>query len=381
MRVLALGGCGQEGKNAVQDLLERSPDVTEIVIADLNGPRAAELADKYGSRTRALQLDVNDKPALIAAMQASDVVSSFVGPYYRFGPQILEASIEAGRNFVDICDDPEATLAELELDGAAKAAGISAVIGMGASPGMFNVVAAYGAQFLDSVEDIELEWCVSVTDFEDTGVSAAMSHVFHMINGDHPQFIDGEMVSLPAMSGEKKIWYPLFGDTIGYYVGHPEPLTLPRYFPGLRNATNRGAIPGLDDLLRAFRMTGLASDTPITLAGGTIRPRDMASALLATASLGDEADLPPPNAGGRIIVRGKKDGHFQERQYLILHPLNMGPNTGFSAAIGIAMMGRGQITTKGAFAPEGGVDPNIFMSELNRRDYRWEETVITKKAI
>jgi saccharopine dehydrogenase (NAD+, L-lysine-forming) len=189
------------------------------------------------------------------------------------------------------------------------------------------------------------------------------------------------MVSLPAMSGEKKIWYPLFGDTIGYYVGHPEPLTLPRYFPGLRNATNRGAIPGLDDLLRAFRMTGLASDTPITLAGGTIRPRDMASALLATASLGDEADLPPPNAGGRIIVRGKKDGQFQERQYLILHPLNMGPNTGFSAAIGIAMMGRGQITTKGAFAPEGGVDPNIFMSELNRRDYRWEETVITKKAI
>lgn len=381
MRVLALGGCGQEGKNAVQDLLERSPDVTEIIIADLNGARAAELASHYGSRVRAVQLDVNDKPALLSAMTDCDVVSSFVGPYYRFGRQILQASIEAKRNFVDICDDPEATLEELDLDDAAKAAGISAVVGMGASPGMFNVVAAYGAQYLDHVEDIELEWCVSVTDFEDTGVSAAMSHVFHMINGDHPQFVDGQMVNLPAMSGEKTIYYPLFGETIGYYVGHPEPLTLPRYFPGLKNATNRGSIPGLDDLLRAFRATGLASNMPIKLPGGEVRPRDVASALLAIAPLPPLEQLPPPNAGGRIIVRGTKDGQFHERQYLIMEPLNMGPNTGFSAAIGIAMMGRGQITTKGVFAPEGGVDPNVFMAELERRNYKWEETVITKRMI
>jgi len=246
---------------------------------------------------------------------------------------------------------------------------------------MFNVVARYGAQYLDLVEDIELEWCVSMTDIEDTGVSAAMAHVFHIINGDHAQFLNGEIVYVPAMSGEKKIPFPLFEDNVGYYVGHPEPLTLPRYFPGLRTATNRGSIPGLDNVLRAFRATGLTLDTVVDVPGGRVRPRDVAAVLMGLLPLPPEDGLPPPNTGGRIIVRGRKDGNFEERHYLIVEPLNMGPCTGWSAAIGIAMMGRGQIVTRGAFAPEGGVNPEIFMHELKQRGFRWEETSIRRREI
>ncbi|MGI4744687.1 MAG: saccharopine dehydrogenase family protein [Janthinobacterium lividum] len=375
MRILALGGCGQEGKKAVGEMV-KLPDLTELVIADLNGEKALQHAQLHGARARGLQLDVMDRPRLLEQMRQADVVVSFVGPYYRFGQHVLTAAIEAQRNFVDICDDPDATVMELELDDACQTAGISALIGMGCSPGSFNVVAAYGAQYLDVVHDIELEWCVSVNDIEDTGTSAAMPHVFHIIDGEHQQFLNGKLTNVASMSGRKTVSFPLFGELETYFVGHPEPITLPRYFKDLRTATNRGCLPGIDDLLRSFQQAGMTSDVPVGVAGAQVRPRDLAGVLLANAPLSPAAASLPPNCGGRIIVRGLKDGRVEERQYLITAPLNMSPNTGCAAAVGVAMMGRGQITRKGAFAPEGGVDPNIFMMEMSKIGFTWEETII-----
>jgi saccharopine dehydrogenase-like NADP-dependent oxidoreductase len=183
------------------------------------------------------------------------------------------------------------------------------------------------------------------------------------------------------MSGEKKTFFPGFGEVTIYYVGHPEPTTLPRYYPDLRNATCRGAIPGIDDVLRNYRLFGLTSDVAVDIPGGRIRPRDLAAVLLGAAPMPPADQLPPPHGGGRVIVRGRKDGIFEERQYLIIDPLKMSPNTGCAAAVGTAMMGRGQITTKGVFAPEGGVEPATFLRELAKLGFTWEETIIRKGSL
>ena len=47
---------------------------------------------------------------------------------------ILKAAIEAHVNIVDIDDDFDATKDSLDLDKSAQKAGITAIIGMGASP-------------------------------------------------------------------------------------------------------------------------------------------------------------------------------------------------------------------------------------------------------
>jgi saccharopine dehydrogenase-like NADP-dependent oxidoreductase len=39
--------------------------------------------------------------------------------------------------------------------------------------------------------------------------------------------------------------------------------------------------------------------------------------------------------------------------------------TGLSAAVGILMMGRGQIAEKGVYAPEGCVDSALFLEQLD----------------
>ncbi|MGT2491050.1 saccharopine dehydrogenase NADP-binding domain-containing protein [Cupriavidus basilensis] len=82
----------------------------------------------------ALAVDARDRAALTDILRRYDVVVSTIGPYYLFGTTVLECAIDAGCHYIDICDDPEPTLDMLGLHLKARAAGITAIVGMGAQP-------------------------------------------------------------------------------------------------------------------------------------------------------------------------------------------------------------------------------------------------------
>ncbi|GAA5108266.1 hypothetical protein [Haloechinothrix salitolerans] len=71
---------------------------------------------------------------------------------------MLSAAIATTTNYLDICDDWEPTLQMLELDGAARAAGVTAVIGMGASPGSSNLLALLAMNQCDTVDRVYTAW-------------------------------------------------------------------------------------------------------------------------------------------------------------------------------------------------------------------------------
>lgn len=105
MRVLALGGAGQEGARAVADLA-KSPQVDAVVVGDINLEAANRLQASIGSaKVTAARIDATDDQQLAGASRDVDVVLTFVGPYFRFGVPILKAAIAAGCHYVDICDD------------------------------------------------------------------------------------------------------------------------------------------------------------------------------------------------------------------------------------------------------------------------------------
>jgi saccharopine dehydrogenase-like NADP-dependent oxidoreductase len=97
--------------------------------------------------------------------------------------------------YVDICDDPEPTLAMFELDQRAQEAGVGALIGMGASPGLSNLLAARAARHLDSVTDCYTVWPLDVRSPGQHGAtmdeardangrpSAAAIHLMEQISG------------------------------------------------------------------------------------------------------------------------------------------------------------------------------------------------------
>ncbi|MBW2087346.1 MAG: saccharopine dehydrogenase, partial [Deltaproteobacteria bacterium] len=58
---------------------------------------------------------------------------------------------EARCHYIDINDDWEPTLDMLKLDEEARQAGITAIIGMGASPGVSNLLAVKAMSLFDTI--------------------------------------------------------------------------------------------------------------------------------------------------------------------------------------------------------------------------------------
>lgn len=366
MKIIALGGAGQEGSRTVRDLVD-STMVASVVIGDINIDAGNRLKQDIDSdKVSTLQVDATVNAELVNAFKNVDVVISFVGPYYRFGLPILKAAIDAGCNYVDICDDAEPTIEMLKLHDQAKLAGIVAVIGCGVSPGTLNVLARDAANRLDQVEDLHFRWNVSSTDVEgDISQSAAVEHAIHIVDGDVIQYLDGEWKKVPAMSGSERVHYPILGDCEAYYLGHPEPVTIPRYIKGLRNVTQKGGILGLDEVLRAFRELGLTSDEPLQLRNGSVRPSEVAVALLGRLPEPDPADLPPAISELMLIATGTRAERPVKLTYIVSG--RMGPLTGIPASVAAQMIADGQISQKGVFAPEGCLNPDVFLAELAKR--------------
>jgi saccharopine dehydrogenase-like NADP-dependent oxidoreductase len=150
LRALALG-CGEMGKVAITDLVKYG-EFDEVVVADVDMKKAEKFVKKLESERTAVSakfIDVTDKKKLVDLMSGFDVALSCVGPFYKFALPVVKAAIEAKVNFVDICDDYDSTLKVLELDKAAKDAGITVISGLGVSPGATNILAKAGAEMLD----------------------------------------------------------------------------------------------------------------------------------------------------------------------------------------------------------------------------------------
>ena len=155
MKILVLGA-GNIGGKTLQDLVNSNVD--KIVIADINFNKAEAIAKKYSggsSKIKAEYVDVNKHDKLVMPMSRADVVANAVGPFKRYGPQVLDAAIDANVDFIDICDDPEPTLDEMNLHEKARDVGITAIIGLGNNPGVGNLCAKYGASKLNNVKEIK----------------------------------------------------------------------------------------------------------------------------------------------------------------------------------------------------------------------------------
>jgi saccharopine dehydrogenase-like NADP-dependent oxidoreductase len=387
MKILALGGCGQQGGLAVETLAA-APDVEQIIVADINITAARAFKEALGSdKIEVLQLDVTDEKQLIEAMAGVDVVANFVGPFFRLAEGVVRAAISAGVNYVDICDDAAPTVKILdEYHCAAKEAGLSMVLGLGASPGLLNVLVRNSAEQLDEVIEANVYFSVSVNDIDnDPSViednAAVYEHCIELMAGTTTQYLDGEFREVQGGSGLEQLKFATLGQQNAYYVSHPEPLTLPRYIK-LQTATNKGCVPGMDEVLFGIRDLGLAMHDTMRVNGADVPTARVAVSVLAHL---DEISDPIPESELPACsdmfseVKGIRDGEkITLRTDVLSHNglPRMAEFTGWPAAVGILMMGRGQITEKGVFAPEACIEPAPFMAELENLGVRFLENRI-----
>ncbi len=239
MKVLALGGCGDMGRHAVRALIEHG-FCSHVIVADINGNLAREFASRFGSKASWRIVDVRDHLQLREAVSTADIVMNTVGPFFLHGLQVLKAAIDAGRHYMDICDDWEPTLEMLALHDRAREAGVTAVIGMGASPGISNMLAVQAISALDEVEEILTGWDLESALPEKVGPlpGAATIHGIHQMTGSIRVFDEGRFVDTRPVR-QVRIDYPgIPGAARAWTIGHPEALTLPRYYPTVRKSLN-----------------------------------------------------------------------------------------------------------------------------------------------
>jgi lysine 6-dehydrogenase len=371
MRALVLGGAGGMGQGVARDLIKQQ-QVTNVVLADLY-PDPQRLAPKLrdSEKVNLIKMDVNDHDGMVNAFKEIGVAINCAGPFYKTAVPVAKAAVEAKVNYIDICDDYEGTeiLFNSEIDKMAREAGITVLTGMGSDPGTNNVLVKWYADRLDSVDEIYLYWVVSIAEL----AGAAWDHSLHMTLGKIPQYLNGELVHV---EGGSEVVAEEFLEPLGTchvrYVGHPQPLTIPKYIKGVKNVVIKGALipQWVDELIRQQKNTGFLGQEPIDIKGTRVTPYDLALKLWKTIPEG--RDNGPQASGLKVIVKGERDG--KKVTYTADMVGRMAPGTGLPASIAALMMDAGDVIEKGVVAPEGCIDPGKFLAAFLKRGARIHQT-------
>jgi saccharopine dehydrogenase (NAD+, L-lysine-forming) len=368
-KVTVLGGCGAVGSVAVKTLVQ-SEDFAQVVIADMNIEKAAQIAAALGGhKVTATACNAHDVQSVKEAIRGSNVVLNCVGPFYLTVKPILAAVIESRINYVDVCDDVDVTLDILEnMDAQAREAGITALIGMGSSPGLTNIVARYAADvLLDGVDAMDIFHTHGGEPIEGAGVIA---HRFHCMSIPIPMYLDGELryVNYSAPDGialRERFNFPYIGESTIYPYPHPEQITIPRHIK-LRRVTNKGSVlpEAYYNLTRDLCLLGLASTEPVNAKGQMVVPRDFAIAYIIRERerILKETGFGEQRGCVSVIVKGIKDGKKVEyRFHMVSTSQALGEGTGIPAAMGAILMQRGQVQGKGILPPEACINPVEFL--------------------
>jgi saccharopine dehydrogenase (NAD+, L-lysine-forming) len=375
VQVVVLGGAGAMGRITIKDLFETSPDDFEIVIADYDEKAAKALAKSYKSkRVRAEKADVTDVAGTAKLLSSSFCVINSV--HHKFNVDVMRASLQAGCNYMDLGGLFHFTQKQVLLHKEFEKAGLLALLGMGAAPGITNILARSSADTMEQVREVHT--IVATADDGSTEFAPSYSVLTILEEASAPAafFTKGKMSFVDALSGAEPMKFPKpVGTRSPGRTIHSEVATLSTSYKkkGVQEVSFKIAFPdAFRDKLLFLQKTGLLASDPVRVNGADVVPFDVTAKVLS--------QLPKPSGEGeggyeivRAVVRGVRDGQAVE-DVVDCHVEGM-PEWGFGVdvdtgsppSIGVQMMARGQITAKGALPPELCVPAKEFFAELPRR--------------
>ncbi|MEO6403631.1 MAG: saccharopine dehydrogenase C-terminal domain-containing protein [Vicinamibacteria bacterium] len=355
-KVIVLGS-GMIGSAIAQDLAASGH---EVHLADTRQESLARASSRFSVTTHVADLG---KPELVTALVKGFDLAIGALPSV-IGLQTVRACVEAGCNVVDISFMPEDARV---LDALARERGVLAITDSGVAPGLSNMMAVYAAHQLDACERLEIAV---------GGLPAVRTWPFNYKAGFAPWDVleeytrparvveDGQVVIKEPMTGLELIDVPEVGTLESFITDGLRSLAETLKVPFMEERTLRW--PGHAELMKIFRETGFFSLEPITVAGQTLRPRDLTAALLFpkwTFAEG-EADITVM----RVTAWGTKGGEarrfmfdFLDRFDPVTGLRSMSRSTGFTATAVAELILDGTVTQAGVHAPESlGLQPGVL---------------------
>jgi lysine 6-dehydrogenase len=376
MRVLVLGGAGAVCNETTRDLAHYS-NFDEIVVADYNLDASNALVEGINDqRLKTVFFDADDYDAMLKMFPGFDVVVN--GLPWKYDLPVTKACVEVGVNGLDVSSEEE----QWDFDSAAKAKDIIFIPGVGATPGITNVMARNAADQMDDVDEIQINFAAFRCPAPAPGLLITFLYEFHPKTEERVYFEDGEYVWVEPFIGLKTVNFPgPIGEQEVCYIPHDETWTMPESL-GARAVSVRGCFPPhAMRLAKTMLEAGLYSEEPITLKGVDTTAFEMMHEILL--QLPETKETPLWAYGLVVDVFGKKDGKDVKITHWNQHPpmeewggkAASYKNIAIPLSIGAQMIARGDIEARGVLPPESVIDPEIFFAELEKRGITIEQKI------
>lgn len=365
------------GSTATADLV-RTCKNCDVVIAGRDGGKARAYAKSFRKENVTYAgVDVGNRSELVRLLRGADVVLNAV--VYKMNLDVMRAALEARCSYVDLGGLFHMTKRQLRLHSEFKKRGLIAILGCGSTPGITNVMAAYGAREMDRLRDIRVTFAAHSKSVYKTHFVLPYS-VYTLVDEftEKPAVLEnGKMTFVEPMTGRHVFDFPKpVGKAAGYYTLHSELATFPSSFKekGLRNCSFRVTFD--DDFVHDVKLlieAGLTSTKPVRIGGCMVRPIDVTARetarLMPKGKIDDiEYVRVELEGGGKTVVVDavtRSDGGVPAGTR----------DTAIPISIMAQMIAKGQVKQRGVLPPELCIEPTIFFKELARRKIKVTKTV------
>jgi len=403
MKVLVVGG-GRIGSVVAWDLVKDN-EVEAVGIID----KRQDIPKRINSNKVIMHvLDITDREKTKRLMKEYDV-GVIALPDRKGSYKVVETAIEARLDSVDILEEYHRRPDAYEVEGLEVPNGMTLeeygewlhrkaidndvilLDGLGFAPGLSNITLGEGIRKMDKAESaigrvggIPAKEAAKKHPLKYM-VTWAFKHVLREYMVKVKVIKNGEIVEINAMSDRENFRFTKFGKNVelecAITPGMPSFLYTRPWLSEFTEKTIRW--PGHFEGINTLKECGMLNLIPVEFNGMKIAPRDFLLSVI-------DPKLNPLEGDTDVCVMwntvtGTKDGQKMRIDYYMWDEADtkngissMGRVTGFSAAIGAILIGRGEIEKKGIVAPEDCIEGELyekFMNELRKRNITILEAV------
>ena len=346
-RLIVLGA-GRVGSAIALDLASDS-DV-DVTVVDRDPGRATVFPAEADLRFQ--PADLGDAGRLSELVSDFDLVIGAVPGW--MGYRTLQASLEAGKNVVDISffeEDP------FTLNDLARTNGVTAVVDCGVAPGLGNLVLGRQEQEFDHIssftclvgglpQDPKPPWNY-VAPYSPSDVIEMYTRPARLVRG-------GKVVTVPALTEVEEIVFPGIGTLEAFNTDGLRTLLRKTSIPDLTEKTLR--YPGFCKLISVFHSAGFF-DKERDADGTVIRPREVTEKLLTDQwfQTAEDHDITVM----RLVTKGVRNGKSVRVTYDLYDQFDkqqrissMARTTGYPCAAVARLIIRGDYAQPGIISPE-----------------------------
>jgi saccharopine dehydrogenase-like NADP-dependent oxidoreductase len=356
--ICVLGGCGAMGRVIVECLRHEDSSVP-ISVADRRKPEPGVLP----KGVRFEKVDLLRSGSLVRILRKYRVVINSTS--HHFNLPVMEAALAARVHYVDLGGLFHFTRRQLKWGSVFRKAGLTAIIGMGCAPGISNLLAKWGSEDCETVDEIHIKVGSRSWSSNEEEIPYAIGTIREEITLKPAVFRKGHWKFQRPISGVEEYPFPSpVGKQRIFNTIHSEVATLPLSFVGTQESSFKIGFSDklIEKILRPQKNSKQQVSRQNTPSKQHIKVRDceVTLALIRGVSKGRRLTR---IATCKVMSKGSRSAGDLD--------------TAWPPALVALMTYSGAIKDRGVYPPERIVPWKPLFEKLRRRDFRFNRRSIS----